>query len=91
MVLAHADLEAAMHGVLVQFQLDGLAFQDCVALVGGLACKPGLKLSVFAIKEFEDFANDVGRVGTKELCIPVQVESDVFLQANLEHCGLWLL
>ena len=80
-----------MHGVLVQFQLDGLAFQDCVALVGGLACKPGLKLSVFAIEQLEDFTDDVGWVCIEELCVPVEFESDFFLQANLEHCGLWLL
>ena len=80
-----------MHGVLLELQLDGLSFQDCAALVGALAREPGLKLSVFAIKEFEDFANDVGRVCVEELCVPVEVESDFFLQANLEHCGLWLL
>ena len=80
-----------MHGVLLQFQLDGLSFQDCVAPVGALACKPGLKLSVFAIEQFEDFADDVGWVCVEELRVPVEVESDFFLQADLEGCGLWLL
>jgi hypothetical protein len=56
-----------------------------------LASEPGLKIFIFAIEELEDFADDVGQVSIKELCIPVQVESDGFLQADLEHCGLWLL
>jgi hypothetical protein len=90
-VLDHAELEAAVHGGLLQFQLDGLSFQNGFAIVGVLVRKPGLKLSVFPIQQFEDFTHDVGRVCVEELCVPVEVESDFFLQANLEHCGLWLL
>jgi hypothetical protein len=80
-----------VHKVLLQFQLDGLSFQCCFAIAGVLVCKPGLKLSVFPIEQFEYFTNDVGRVCIEEFSVPVQLESDVFLQANLEHCGLWLL
>jgi hypothetical protein len=37
-----------------------------------------------AADKFQGFGHNVGRVRIKELCVPVQVESDVFLQADLE-------
>ena len=80
-----------MHGALLQFQLDGLSFQGGFAIVGVLVCKPRLELPVLPIQQLEDFTHDVGRVCIEELSVPVQVESDFFLQANLEHCGLCLL
>ena len=45
---------------------------------------------VFAVEQFQDFADDVGRIGIKKLCVPVQVESDFFLQADLECRSLRL-
>ena len=76
-----------LHGVLLQFQLDGLSFQNCIAIVCVLVCKPRLEVLVFAIEKFQDFADYVGRVGVKELRILVEIESDIFLQANLEGRG----
>lgn len=32
----HTELEAAVHGVLLQFQSDGFSFQRCIALAGVL-------------------------------------------------------
>ena len=80
-----------MHRVLFQFQLERFSLRDGFALVRVLACKPGMERLVFAIEKFEDFTDYVGRACIEELCIPVQVESYIFLQADLEHCGLWLL
>jgi len=76
---------------LLQFQVERLLLCGWLRSFGVLACKPGLELLVLAVKQFEDFTDDVGRVCIEELCVPVQVESDVFLQANLERCGFWLL
>jgi len=89
--LTHVELDVTVHWVLFQFQLERFPFRDSFALIGVLACKPGMKRLVFAIEQFQDFADDVGRVGIKELCVPVQIDSDFFLQANLEQCGFWLL
>ena len=78
-------------GFLLQLQLDGLSFQGLFVTIRVLVCKPGLKLLVFAVEKSQDFADDVGRVGIKKLCVSVQVEFDVFLQADLERCSLRLL
>ena len=83
-VLTHTGLKVAVHGVLLEFQLDGLSFRCSFAIVGVLACKPGLKLFVLAADKFQGFGHNVRRVRIKELCVPVKVESDVFLQADLE-------
>ena len=80
-----------MHGFLLQLQLDGFSFQDCLAVIGVLACKPGLKVPIFSIEKFQDLADHVGGVRINEFRVPVQVESDVFLQADLEGGGLRLL
>ena len=73
-----------MHGVLLEFQLDGLSFRCCFAIVGVFARKPGLKLFVLAADKFQGLGHDVGRVRIKELCVLVKVEPDLFLQADLE-------
>jgi hypothetical protein len=63
-------LEAAVHGVLLEFQLDGLSFRCCFAIVGVFARKPGLKLFVLAADKFQGLGHDVGRVRIKELVLP---------------------
>jgi len=35
-VLTHAELEAAVHGLLLEFELDGLSFHRWFAVVGVL-------------------------------------------------------
>jgi hypothetical protein len=44
-VFTHTDLGAAMHSFLLQFQLDGFSFQDCLVIVGVLAW-PGFELVI---------------------------------------------
>src|SRR5215467_12641035 len=68
--------------VLLQFQLDRFSFQDCfvgVRVVG----RPAFELSVLFKQELECFADDVGRIRIKELCIPVEVIPDFFFQSDL--------
>jgi hypothetical protein len=89
-VLTHTELEAVAHGFLFQVQLKRLSFLAWVLIGAELACKPGLKFPVLAMQQFQDFADNVGWICIKELCVPVQVGSDVFLQANLEQCSFWL-
>ena len=75
---------------LLQFQLDGFSFRNSLVVFAVLARKPGLELFVLTIKAFQGFADDIGWVCIEELCIPVQIESDFFLQADLEGGSLRL-
>ena len=45
-VLTHTELEAAVHGTLFQFQLNGFSFRDCSVIVGVLAGEPGMELLI---------------------------------------------
>ena len=49
------------------------------------------ELRILSKQQFERFADDIGRVCCNELGVSVQVVSDLFLQADLERCGLCLL
>jgi len=61
-----------------------------LVIVGVLAC-PAFELRILFEQELEGFTNDVGWVRINEVCVPVQVAPDFFLQADLEGCGLRLL
>ena len=75
---------------LLQFQVERLLLCGWLRSSRVLACKPGLELLVLAVKQFEDFTHDVGRIRIEEFSAPVQIDSDVFLQANLKEGSLWL-
>jgi hypothetical protein len=59
--------------------------------VDGMFAHPTLELVVPLEKEFECFADDVGRICADELGVSAQVASDFLLQANLKSCGFRLL
>ena len=73
-----------MHGVFTSAPAGWTLLSRPFVIIRVLVCKPGLKLLVFAVEKSQDFADDVGRVGIKELRILVEIESDIFFQANLE-------
>jgi len=75
--------------VLLQFRLDRFSFQDCFVVVRVVG-RPAFELSVLFKQELECFADDVGRIRIKELCIPVQVIPDFLFQSDLQGCSFRL-
>ncbi len=59
-------------------------------IVGVLAC-PAPEVVVLLEQQLECLADDIGRSRINEFCVPVQVMSDFFLQADLQGCRFWLL
>src|SRR6266478_2784566 len=72
-VLTHTELAVAVHGLSLQFGLNGFSLRDWLVIVFVLACQPGLELFVFAVEKFQRFRHDIRWGAVEELCVFRQV------------------
>jgi|SRR6266581_8170285 len=85
-VLTHTELAVAVHGLSLQFELNGFSLRDWLVIVFVLACQPGLELFVFAVEKFQRFRHDVRWGAVEELCVFRQVCSRFVVEPELDWC-----
>src|SRR6266446_7136577 len=89
-VLTHTELAVAVHGLSLQFELNGFSLRDWLVIVFVLACQPGLELFVFAVEKFQRFRHDIRWGAVEELCVFRQVCSRFVVEPELDWCCLRL-